>query len=216
MANYIIGIDPSISATGVAILNLDTGEVLTHTLYTEKLLEDSTDDYRRCYELGRGLIHLIVKYNPIKIAIEMPPGSSENARTAKMAGMCVGLLSTFYYKITHFYNAMAIKRLVGYPEVKGTARKRLNIDLCNSLYPNHSLCRNSRGEVLQKENNAADALLLAYMASIDFPLTASSTKSKRISSVKQKRILKEPAKRGKLSPELVSHIVSKVSDENDS
>jgi hypothetical protein len=170
--HYSLGIDPSISATGLALICLEDLSVQTRTLSTTKKIKTSVDDYRRVYELYTGILGIVNQTPRMKISIEMPPGSATNARTAKMAGMCVGMLGPLYHQITHFYNAMAIKRFVGNKDIKGPDRKLLNIEKCNELYPNHDLRRNKSGNVLICENNAADALLLAHMARVNFSLTA--------------------------------------------
>lgn len=189
----IMGVDPSLSGTGIALIKHDTElntreVILTHTINTKKLSTTPTEPYRRCYEIYKRLSEFYLEYNPDILAIEMSPGSATNAQTSKCFGMCIGLLSMFYNKIDYFYNCMAIKRFVdgdlrrrtskdgspGNKEIKGSDRKLLNIQKCNELYPNNDLRKNKLGNVILTENNAADALLLAHMASIDFPLTSAT------------------------------------------
>lgn len=161
----IIGIDLALSNTGVAILWENDDVAWVRTIQTTP----KTPLVERSKELYSQLWDLILAYPEATIAVEVPSGS-QSAHAAKALSAATAVLGCLMYDYGQpMYNWVLldprhIKALVGQKDVKGPARKALNIAEAERLYPNAPFRRNSQGEIFRKCEHEADALLLAHIA----------------------------------------------------
>lgn len=165
---HLIGLDLAFSNVGVAECWISCGalEVYnTHTVTTtpkESILVRSEELYTK-------LCEVITQYpqDKLTVSVEVPAGS-QSAHAAKALSAATAVLGCLKatYPLVKFIelSTREIKRLVGHKEVKGTARKKLNIQKAVELYPTAPFKRNKAGEVLSKEEHVADAVLLAHIA----------------------------------------------------
>jgi len=165
---YYIGIDLSLSNTGIAIIRgTECLELYTITTDASKTFVE------RCQELYTELSYLASIYidKPCQWSIEWP-GGSQSARAGKFMAACTGVMASVVvqYELTNItnYTPFSIKKFVGSPEIKGTKRKNLNIQKADELYPEAPFNKNKKGDILKKDEHVADALLLAHMGKINF------------------------------------------------
>lgn len=155
----IIGIDPSLRHTGVALLG--PTEIKLWQLDTSK----DDHDYVCAKAIHKWLSNLLGQlWSPgTKIVFEMPTGS-QSARASKASGVVLGVLASVLegYDCDSL-SVNAIKKFVGEPHVKGHNRKKLNIKTAYELYPHAPWDTCSKGFPKRKEEHKADALLLAHI-----------------------------------------------------
>ena len=158
----IIGIDPSLRHTGVALLS--PNEVKLWQFDTNK----DDHDYVCAKNMQRWLSCLLEQlYSPgTLISFEMPTGS-QSARASKASGVVIGVLASVLdiYEC-HSFSVNAIKKFVGEPHIKGANRKKLNIRAAYELYPDAPWDVCSKGLPKRKEEHKADALLLAHLLAV--------------------------------------------------
>jgi len=155
----IIGIDPSLRNTGLALLS--ENEVRLFQISTSK--EDH--DFLAGKQVSDWLSNMLEQlWSPgTEIVFEMPAGS-QSQRASRAGGVIIGVLSSVLGLYHNTYlGASAIKKFVGSPEVKGSQRKALNVAKAYELYPNANWDVDSKGYPKRKEEHKADALLLAHI-----------------------------------------------------
>lgn len=164
---YIIGIDLSLSSTGLCVLCPRTKDIVIDVIQTNSK-QDFAD---RCFTLYKGLVDFYQDYEHLNpyIAVELPQGS-QSSKASKASGACTAAFcaTPMWQLPKKIYGPRDIKLLVGHPKVKGYGRKRLNIDLVQELYPDAPLSRDKNGAILRKENDKCDAILLAELAYRDY------------------------------------------------
>lgn len=164
---HIIAFDLSFSNTGVAIINTLTKEVVLDQVSTSpkqtftqriKALRDGLEELWRAYR------HL----QPY-VVVEVPKGS-QSARAAKCGAAATAIFycSPFADLPMSVYGPKDIKSFVGYPHVKGTARKKLNIDKAFELYPDAPWRLNKDDYPMSLEEHKADAILLNHINQLEF------------------------------------------------
>lgn len=164
---YIIGVDLSLSSTGICVLCTRTKDITVEVVKTS-----SKQDFpSRCFYLYNTLCEFYSDYEHLDpyIAVELPRGS-QSSKAARASGACTAVFTCtpMWDKPKVIYDPKSLSDFVGHPQVKGYARKKLNIDLVQYLFPNAPLERDKKGVILRKENDKCDAILLAELAYRDF------------------------------------------------
>jgi len=138
----IIGIDLGFSATGIVALDTDTDQIIMgQTVRTKpekgKRHYVADDDLRRCRELARGIVGAVndcyLKGSPFILAVEVPHGGAQGARSNRCMGMVTGVLGALvetnlwpveYYQPQECKKAATGRMSASKIEVEQRVRKR--------------------------------------------------------------------------------------------
>lgn len=161
----IVGIDPALRNTGLALAEFDTETgslkyTTIHLLQTEnqagKTVRKSSDDLRCARELSRGIKKFLNDHKPHFVMAEIPTGT-QSARGAFSNGVCLGLLAGLGYEIVELSPTEVKMASVG----ERTASKQDMITWAVAEEPNLPwLYRTSKGKKILKNDNEhlADAV----------------------------------------------------------
>lgn len=171
----IIGLDPSLRSTGVAMARLilpdwrivvDDLRLLTTDAQVGKVVRRNSDDLRRAGVIISGLAQAIENYRASFVTAEIPTGS-QSARATMGFGMCVGVLAGVKHllklPIVEVQPAETKLASVG----KKTATKDEIIAWAMATYPDAPwLVRKFKGALVPVEANEhlADAVAVIHAA----------------------------------------------------
>jgi len=89
-------LDPSMSATGLVVINPTTGQIVAYdcieTEPNRRMALKSEAQFDRAIQLGRQLTAYATFYHPVAVCLELPAGA-QSASAAVCLGMCKGIVA---------------------------------------------------------------------------------------------------------------------------
>ena len=148
MDTYTLGIDPSLTATGVALLEHQNNGNICVEWTTTIDTEIKTDYSERLFQITKGLVSLsryftFRELERLYVNIEEPIGKAMMSSTKQHAAFgaaCVGaklLLEKIDYKLEHTFNMVNNRSWKGYLNLPMTVKKKESYRYIQSMFPDH-------------------------------------------------------------------------------
>lgn len=151
----VAGIDPSLTATGIAILNNGTPTRPIRIGYPGRSSASDADRARRAVALIREITRHVRQHQPDLVLIESPAYSQSLPSTCDRNFLWLALVHEFAVVGPMAYARVTPTCRAQFATGKGRVEKQPVIDAVNTWWPHLNLT--------SKQDNEADALVLATM-----------------------------------------------------
>ena len=158
----VMGVDPSLRNTGIAIAMIDTEEntvekivdlILARTQPGPKSQRKSSADYEAASVISATLRNAVKQYDPKVVFAEIPSGT-QSSRASFALGITLGIMATMQPKPIEVTPQQTKLQSVGIR----TATKGEMIDWAVAKYPDAPWQRSSTGRVMNANEHLADGV----------------------------------------------------------